>query len=192
MQIDADLLLYLLSHFECDSHTSTHAPSTESTAPTDQYREVVIVHTCAFQSTLLGCQVTQMLHKLFFFFLNYFIVVQLQLSSFLPPTPSHPSQTHLPPLLQPPLGFVHVSFIVVPENPSPCYPLTSPPEPSHPHLPPLILPQLVFVRVSFIVVPENPSPFPHPIIPSNLPSGYCLFVLNFNVSDYTLLACSFC
>ena len=26
---------------------------------------VVIVHTCAFQSTLLGCQVTSMLHKLF-------------------------------------------------------------------------------------------------------------------------------
>ena len=29
--------------------------------PTDQYSEVVIVHTCAFQSNLLGCQVTLML-----------------------------------------------------------------------------------------------------------------------------------
>ena len=57
-----------------------------------------------------------------FFKKNYFIV-QLQLSAFT----SHPSQTHLPPLLpQPPLGFVHVSFIVVPENPSPHYPLPTP------------------------------------------------------------------
>ena len=31
-----------------------------------------------------------------------------------------------------------------------------------------------------------------PIIPSPLPSGYCQFVLNFNVSGYILLACSFC
>ena len=37
---------------------STHTHSTASTAPTDWYSEVVIVHTCAFQSTLLGCQVT--------------------------------------------------------------------------------------------------------------------------------------
>ena len=29
-----------------------------STAPTDSYSEVIIVHTCTFQSTLLGCQVT--------------------------------------------------------------------------------------------------------------------------------------
>ena len=51
-------------------------------------------------------------------FFNYFIVVQLQLSAFLPTPPPHPSQTHLP--LPPPLSpFVHVSFIVVPENPSP-------------------------------------------------------------------------
>ena len=33
--------------------------------PTDQYSEVVIVHACAFQSTLLGCQVTLMPHKPF-------------------------------------------------------------------------------------------------------------------------------
>ena len=34
-------------------------------------------------------------------------------------------------------------------------------------------------------------PFPC-IIPSHLPSGYCQFVLNFNVSGYILLACLFC
>ena len=39
---------------------STHPHSGVSTAPTDYYSEVVIVHTCAFQSTLLGCQVTLM------------------------------------------------------------------------------------------------------------------------------------
>ena len=33
--------------------------------PTDWYGEVVIVHTCAFQSTLLGCQVTSMSRKPF-------------------------------------------------------------------------------------------------------------------------------
>ena len=49
----------------------------------------------------------------------------------LPPTtpPPHPSHPHLPPLLPPYLGFVHLSFIVVPENPSPLsshYPLLPP------------------------------------------------------------------
>ena len=60
-------------------------------------------------------------------FLNYFIVVQLQLSAFTSHHSSpHPSQTHLPSLLSHPLlGFVHV----VPENPSPSslyYPLPPP------------------------------------------------------------------
>ena len=45
---------------------------------------------------------------------------------FLPTTHSHPCQTHLPPLLPPLLGFVHVSLIVVPENPSPHCPLPPP------------------------------------------------------------------
>ena len=65
------------------------------------------------------------------------------------------------------------------------FPPTIPPHPSHLHLPPLILPApLGFVHVSFIDVPENPSPFSHhyPLPPS--PSGYCQFVLNFNVSGY--------
>ena len=55
---DADLLLCSLSHFECDGHTVHMLTQWASTAPTDQYSEVVIVHTSAFQSTLLGCQVT--------------------------------------------------------------------------------------------------------------------------------------
>ena len=57
------------------------------------------------------------------FLKNYFIVIQVQLSTFTAhhslPHPSHP---HLPPLIPLPLGFVHVSFIVVPEIPSPLSP----------------------------------------------------------------------
>ena len=53
-----------------------------------------------------------------FFFPNYFIVAQLQLSAF-SPHPSPPSPPNPPPSLAFPLGFVRVSFIVVPENPSP-------------------------------------------------------------------------
>ena len=67
---------------------------------------------------------------------------------------------------------------------------TTPPHPSHPHLPPSILAPFGFVYVSFIYVPDNPSPFSC-IIPSHLLSGYCQFVLNFNVSGYILLACLF-
>ena len=79
-----------------------------------------------------------------------FIVIQIQLSPFPPTTPLHHSQTHFPPLILRPFGFVHVFFIHVPKNPS-FFP-------------------------------------PSPIIPSQLPSGYCQFVLNFNVSGYILLA----
>ena len=62
-----------------------------------------------------------------FEFLNYFIVVQLQLSAF-SPHPSAPPQPNPPPspASTVPLGFVHVSFIVIPENPSPHYPLPRP------------------------------------------------------------------
>ena len=56
----------------------------------------------------------------FFQFLNYFIVVKLQLSAFSPylSTPLQPNPLPSPASTLP-LGFVHVSFIVVPENPSP-------------------------------------------------------------------------
>ena len=65
---------------------------------------------------------------LIFLFLNYFIVVQLQLSAFsphlsIPPQPNSPPS----PASTLPLGFVHVSFIVVPENPSPHCPVAPPP-----------------------------------------------------------------
>ena len=56
---------------------------------------------------------------LFYFILFYFIVVQVQLSAF-PPHSSSPIKT-IPtslPGFWPTLGFVHVSFIPVPENPS--------------------------------------------------------------------------
>ena len=63
---------------------------------------------------------------LFFFFL-IFIVIQLQLSAF-SPYPSTPPQPIPPPSLTStlPLGFVHVSFIVAPIDPSPYYPLPTP------------------------------------------------------------------
>ena len=61
---DADLLLYSRSHFECNGHTG-HTLTQGLLPPplTNKYSEVVIVHTCASQSTLLGCQVTSMSHK---------------------------------------------------------------------------------------------------------------------------------
>ena len=58
-----------------------------------------------------------------FYFLKNFIVIQFQLSAFSPhpstrlqpnPPPSPASTLHL--------DFVHMSFMVVPENPSPYYP----------------------------------------------------------------------
>ena len=53
----------------------------------------------------------------------------------------HPSQTHLPPLLPPsPLGFVHVSFIVVPES----FP------PLSPHLCPLAIVKLFLILMSLV------------------------------------------
>ena len=61
-----------------------------------------------------------------FFFFNYFIV-QLQLSAFFP-HPSTPPQPNPPPSPAStlPLGFVHVSFILLPENPSPHCPFPRP------------------------------------------------------------------
>ena len=51
---DADVLLYLLIHFESDGHT---VHSMVPTVPTDSTVVVsLFTRTCAFQSTLLGCQ----------------------------------------------------------------------------------------------------------------------------------------
>ena len=62
-----------------------------------------------------------------FLFVFKCIVVQLPLSAF-SPHPSTPPQPNPPasPASTLPLGFVHVSFIVVSENPSPHYPLPTP------------------------------------------------------------------
>ena len=58
---------------------------------------------------------------------NFVVVVQLELSEF-SPHPSTPPQTNPPPSPASTLSlcFVHVSFIVVPENPSPHYLLPTP------------------------------------------------------------------
>ena len=62
-----------------------------------------------------------------FLYLFIFIAVQLQLSAFSPLHPT-PPQTNPPPSPTStlPLGFVHMYFIVVPENPSPYYTLPTP------------------------------------------------------------------
>ena len=65
-------------------------------------------------------------------FVSFFLLLLFKYScmQFPPTMPMHPGHPHLPPLISlPPLGFVHVSFIVVPENPSPLsfqYPLPPP------------------------------------------------------------------
>ena len=66
-KFDADSLLYSLIHFECDRMQQPHwtqAHSAVSSLPTDHHSEV-IVHACASQRTLLGCQVTPVLRRLF-------------------------------------------------------------------------------------------------------------------------------
>ena len=52
-KFDADLWLYLLSHFECSIHT-VHMHYHTSPIPTDKCREVITVYACSFQSTLLA------------------------------------------------------------------------------------------------------------------------------------------
>ena len=66
-------------------------------------------------------------HLFIFFNFTFFIVVQLQLSAF-SPHPSTPPQPNPPPTPAStlPLGFVPVSFIVVPEKTSLHYPLSTP------------------------------------------------------------------
>ena len=59
-------------------------------------------------------------------YFNYFIVVQVQLSPCSCHHFPHPIHHCLPPSIFPHFGFVHVSFIIVPVNPFPHYPLPSP------------------------------------------------------------------
>ena len=76
---------------------------------------------------LCSLEIMLLVHFRNLIFLNYFIVVHLQLSAF-SPYPSTPPQPNPPPSPAStlPLGFVHVSFIVVPENPSPHRPFPTP------------------------------------------------------------------
>ena len=79
------------------------------------------------------------------FLKNYLIVVQVQLSALTPTPPPNPSHPHLPPLLPPHLGFVHVSIIVVTENPSSlALPLSSPRSP-------LVTVRLFLVSLSLVI-----------------------------------------
>ena len=52
-----------------------------------------------------------------FFSLFFYCCSSTVVSIFHPPLPPYPSHPHLPPSILPPFGFVHVSFIHVPENP---------------------------------------------------------------------------
>ena len=80
---------------------------------------------------------------LFFFSFIFFIVVQLQLSAFSPHPSAPPSPNPPPsPTSTLPLGFVHVSFIVVPGSPSP----HSPP----PHSP-LAIVRLFLTSMSLVI-----------------------------------------
>ena len=57
---------YFIWTFVCvHTHTHTRAHMRSDQKLSSQYSEVVIVHAFAFQSTLLGCQFTSMLCKLF-------------------------------------------------------------------------------------------------------------------------------
>ena len=58
-----------------------------------------------------------------FFFTYFLLLFKYCCLHFTPTTSPHPSHPHLPPLIPISLlGFVHVSFIDVPENPSPFSP----------------------------------------------------------------------
>ena len=59
---DADLLLYALSHFECNSHTVHMLTQWRLPPPlTSTVKSSLSIQACAFQSTPLGCQFTLML-----------------------------------------------------------------------------------------------------------------------------------
>ena len=74
-KFDADSLLCLLSHFECEVHMVHMLTQCRLLSPLDYYSEIVIVHACTFQSTHLSCQVTSMSCKSFLLYeqwLNFF------------------------------------------------------------------------------------------------------------------------
>ena len=60
-----------------------------------------------------GCQIIQVIGN---GFLIVLIVVQVQLSPFSAPAAPLTHHSYFPPMILTPFGFVHVSFIVVPEN----------------------------------------------------------------------------
>ena len=62
---------------------------------------------------------TQMEALLSFFFSHFLLLFKYSCLHFPSTTPPRPSHPHFLPLILPCFGFVHVSFIYVPENPSP-------------------------------------------------------------------------
>ena len=94
----------------------------------------------------------------------------------------------------PSLIFFHLFFKIFyccSNTVSPFPPHYSPPP--QPSLPPTLNPKfpLVLSTCPLYMFRTTLPPFP-PITTSHLPSGYCQFVLNFNVSHYILLACLLC
>ena len=83
--------------------------------------------------------------------------------------------------------FYFISFYCCSSTVVSIFPLTCPP----PLLSPSNLPPLALSMCPLYMFLDGPSPiFPH--YPSSLPSGYCQFVLYFNVSGYILLAYLLC
>ena len=71
------------------------------------------------------------------------------------------------------------------------FPNTTPPTPATPTSHPECYPSLAMSMCPLHMFLTTLPSFP-PIILSHLPSGYCQFVLNFNVSGYIFLGCLFC
>ena len=108
----------------------------------------------------LLCEVPQRLphclaHTLLFFFGGgvvsclsciFLLLFKYSCLHFPPTTPPNPRHPHLPPSIVPPFGVAHVSFIHVPDNPSPPFPPLSPPTS------PLATVSLFLISMSLVIV----------------------------------------
>ena len=93
------LRMELLGHTVTPCLTSWGTARLFFETPTSIY--IVISSVCEFQFLHILANTCYCYFLIFFQFLNYFIVVQLQLSAFSPHPLPNPSQTPLPPLLPP-------------------------------------------------------------------------------------------
>ena len=119
-------------------------------------KDIFQIHTVYFSKQHLKCMKSNMFRyqchrreKFFFFlikdFLNYFIFVQYSCLH-LPSTSPSPHPSHLPPLIPSSLGFVHLSFVVVSENP------TFLPTPVPPPTSLLVTVRLFLISMSLVIV----------------------------------------